>query len=634
MSKRLAVLSLVSVAGLCSMASGQVIISEVVDGPLSGGNPKYVELTNVGSTAVTLGTGWVIGYYGNGATTRATLCDFGAVAGATTPGAITLNPGQSWTLSSSGNGAAAQWANAFGPAVQPSFFTTGFLGNGDDVYTLENAGAVVDAYGTIGTRPTVGVTWNYNDSYARRKPGVCAPSATFDITQWILGGSDWMEIPNQNGVAAANTTVWTNNTGYMISPNSHQNTCNGTSNDCNGNGVEDYAEVSANASLDVDRNGIPDSCDVINGFATDCTGDQVPDVGQVESGAFADVNTNGIPDNCEGLLFDCNANFIEDATDITNGTSEDCNTNNVPDECELARGTLTDANANSTPDTCSPDNAYAGEVTVNATVAATGVRAAPNGTNFFNIQGPDQVNVPPAVNGANRSYGGLRFPIAAIATRLDAVWGAGGWDVDKVYLVLSQSNASFTTGGDVVLFHSNADSVNFTAGDTTTLFDNFATDFADRAQVTGWTFTQVANGAVESHLLYDSSASNTAGGNALAAEIDSGAGDLTIVIKNSDTTTAVSATYAGNTNTLYSGPTLVVFGKVATGPTCSWSGDGCYADYTNDGGIDGDDVISFFADWDAANTCADVDLSGGVDGDDVIAFFGAWDAGGVGTPGC
>jgi hypothetical protein len=72
----------------------------------------------------------------------------------------------------------------------------------------------------------------------------------------------------------------------------------------------------------------------------------------------------------------------------------------------------------------------------------------------------------------------------------------------------------------------------------------------------------------------------------------------------------------------------------AGGPSCGWAGDGCYVDYNNDGGIDGDDVIAFFAQWDAASTCADVDNSGGVDGDDVILFFAQWDAAGAGVPGC
>ncbi len=53
----------------------------------------------------------------------------------------------------------------------------------------------------------------------------------------------------------------------------------------------------------------------------------------------------------------------------------------------------------------------------------------------------------------------------------------------------------------------------------------------------------------------------------------------------------------------------------------------CIGDYNRDGGVDGDDVIAFFSDWDASLIEADVDGSGGVDGDDVILFFARWDTG-------
>lgn len=53
----------------------------------------------------------------------------------------------------------------------------------------------------------------------------------------------------------------------------------------------------------------------------------------------------------------------------------------------------------------------------------------------------------------------------------------------------------------------------------------------------------------------------------------------------------------------------------------------CAADFNLDGGVDGDDVIGFFAAWDAGDLAADFNGDGGVDGDDVIAFFGRWDAG-------
>jgi hypothetical protein len=51
----------------------------------------------------------------------------------------------------------------------------------------------------------------------------------------------------------------------------------------------------------------------------------------------------------------------------------------------------------------------------------------------------------------------------------------------------------------------------------------------------------------------------------------------------------------------------------------------CPADWTLDNTVDGDDVIAFFADWDAGG--ADVNADGGTDGDDVIWFFARWDAG-------
>jgi hypothetical protein len=53
----------------------------------------------------------------------------------------------------------------------------------------------------------------------------------------------------------------------------------------------------------------------------------------------------------------------------------------------------------------------------------------------------------------------------------------------------------------------------------------------------------------------------------------------------------------------------------------------CPSDYNCDGGVDGDDVITFFGDWDAGLIGADVTGDGGVDGDDVIEFFRRWDSG-------
>ncbi len=57
------------------------------------------------------------------------------------------------------------------------------------------------------------------------------------------------------------------------------------------------------------------------------------------------------------------------------------------------------------------------------------------------------------------------------------------------------------------------------------------------------------------------------------------------------------------------------------------SGVSCPADVSNDGAVDSDDIIAFFAAWDANDIAADFNGDAGVDGDDVIGFFGAWDNG-------
>lgn len=54
----------------------------------------------------------------------------------------------------------------------------------------------------------------------------------------------------------------------------------------------------------------------------------------------------------------------------------------------------------------------------------------------------------------------------------------------------------------------------------------------------------------------------------------------------------------------------------------------CYADFNQDGGIDGADVNSFFEAWEGGIDAADTNADGGVDGSDVDAFFAAWEAGG------
>lgn len=54
----------------------------------------------------------------------------------------------------------------------------------------------------------------------------------------------------------------------------------------------------------------------------------------------------------------------------------------------------------------------------------------------------------------------------------------------------------------------------------------------------------------------------------------------------------------------------------------------CFADFNQDGGIDGADVDAFFAKWSLGESDADVNQDGGVDGADVDEFFIQWSQGG------
>lgn len=54
----------------------------------------------------------------------------------------------------------------------------------------------------------------------------------------------------------------------------------------------------------------------------------------------------------------------------------------------------------------------------------------------------------------------------------------------------------------------------------------------------------------------------------------------------------------------------------------------CYADFNQDGGIDGSDIQAFFESWQAGDAGADTNGDGGIDGSDVEVFFIQWQNGG------
>ncbi len=79
---------------------------------------------------------------------------------------------------------------------------------------------------------------------------------------------------------------------------------------------------------------------------------------------------------------------------------------------------------------------------------------------------------------------------------------------------------------------------------------------------------------------------------------------------------------------LYIGGSFITIGPVAARGIAALTrcdSPDCPGDWDGSGGVDGDDITAFFADWQAGN--ADIDGSGGTDGDDITFFFVRWQAG-------
>jgi hypothetical protein len=175
---------------LVGMAQADLLITEVVDGTLPGGLPKWVELTNTGSSAVDL-TLYSFGNFNNGSTT------LGGGAAATLIG--TLPAGASYVINydaDNGSGVGTFY-DVYGQ--DPDFYMGGAYVNGDDVLALFLGNAtgdgsnatMVDVYGMLGTDGS-GTTWETTDSFSYRC-GNSANNGTFDENDWHIEGLNGLE---------------------------------------------------------------------------------------------------------------------------------------------------------------------------------------------------------------------------------------------------------------------------------------------------------------------------------------------------------------------------------------------------------------------------------------------------------
>jgi hypothetical protein len=175
----------------------------------------------------------------------------------------------------------------------------------------------------------------------------------------------------------------------------------------------------------------------------------------------------------------------------------------------------------------------------NATVKPAGPRTGANGVKFFNVEGSN--------NGANASYGVLRFDTSPLKAYFDAQYGAGGYTLGSVALSLVESNAAFTKAGDISFAFSPDNAMDISAANTALKYDALSAVHSNQfaqTYITGASFNTTGNvnaGQVDSFELLASNAGGTAVANAILA-----GSMLTLIVNDEDET--VAATWTGATN--------------------------------------------------------------------------------------
>ena len=164
-----------------------MILTGVVDGPLSGGTPKAIEVYVTDDIADLSVYG--LGSANNGMGTDDQEFTFPAEsAAAGTYIWVTGNPDEFTTYF----GFAATYEDTEGASNI----------NGDDAVELFFNGAVVDVFGDINTDGT-GTDWEHLDSWAYRLSGTQADGSTFNLGNWSFGGVNQLDGTSINSDASS-----------------------------------------------------------------------------------------------------------------------------------------------------------------------------------------------------------------------------------------------------------------------------------------------------------------------------------------------------------------------------------------------------------------------------------------------
>jgi predicted extracellular nuclease len=178
----------IAVLAVMALARGaiaqELIITGVVDGPLSGGLPKAVELYVVSNVADLSIFG--VGGANNGGGSDGEEFTFPAVS---------ASAGEYIYVASESPG----FTTFFGFAPDYTSFAASI--NGDDAIELFKNGSVVDVFGDINVDGS-GEPWEYLDGWAHRVSGTGPDGSTFVLANWTFSGPNALDGETTNGSAA------------------------------------------------------------------------------------------------------------------------------------------------------------------------------------------------------------------------------------------------------------------------------------------------------------------------------------------------------------------------------------------------------------------------------------------------
>jgi hypothetical protein len=179
------VLVLLLVAAAPRAIAQDMVITGVIDGPLTGGVPKAIELCVLNDIADLSAFG--IGSANNGGGSDGE--EFTFPAGPASAGTYVYVASES-----------AGFETFFGFA--PTHTSSSASINGDDAIELFMSGSVVDLFGDINVDGN-GEPWEYMDGWAYRNDGTAPDGAAFVIGNWSFSGANALDGESSNGTAAS-----------------------------------------------------------------------------------------------------------------------------------------------------------------------------------------------------------------------------------------------------------------------------------------------------------------------------------------------------------------------------------------------------------------------------------------------